>query len=225
MASASDSDAQDKSSWSIDDFCAAILKMIPIWFTVRTGKSARTCETFVDKIVGPDGKILYLRPPRYQPRKIENGEIAVIYFRTIIYGYGSEFQRGFIYESKPVIHEGRIISFGEFTQKKAGNSFPVSVTTAQPPGIEIGIPKLFESALVLHLQAGKTVYVKVHSCDISGTGQGQDYPNAKLISVGLDKTGKPDTITIIPVNQEDYVVVKLSGASVSDAPIPPIYIG
>jgi hypothetical protein len=196
-----------------------LLVLIPFWVTVCTGNVTRTCLAYVDTVRDTKGKILFNRHSETEKAKVQDGEIGLICFCTTTSGYETEFMRSYVFESMPVIRENKIISFGDFTTKKTGLSFPVSVTTTQPPGIEIGIPKLFVPALMLCLRDGKEVYVQVHASSIDGMEL--DYPKAKLISVSLNKKGVPETITIIPAGKppSDYVVVNLTrGASVSDGP-------
>lgn len=160
---------------------------------------------------GENGKRGPLIVARYKPEKteVQDGKIGLICFCTMTSGYESDIMRSYIFESRPVIN-GEEITFGNFTTKKTGLSFPVSVTTTQPPGIEIGIPKLFVPALMLCLRDGKKVNVRIHAS--SSDGMELDYPKATPISVTFNRKGVPETIAIIPAGKppSEHVVVNLT---------------
>jgi hypothetical protein len=214
---------QDESSqpfrFSLFEFLK-LLVLIPFWVTVCTGNVTKTCLAYVDTVRDTKGKILFDRHSKPEKTKVQDGEIGLICFCTMTSGYETKFMRSYVFESMPVIMEGKIMCFGKFTTQKTGLSFPVSVTTKQPPGIEIGIPKLFVPALMLCLRDGKKVNVRIHAS--SSDGMELDYPKATPISVTFNRKGVPETITIIPAGKppSDYVVVNLTRCgSVSDGPI------
>uniref|UniRef100_A0A6C0DZD5 Uncharacterized protein n=1 Tax=viral metagenome TaxID=1070528 RepID=A0A6C0DZD5_9ZZZZ len=177
----------------------------------KDGKDGEDGEDVEDGADGENGKCGPLIVARYKPEKtkVQDGEIGLICFCTMTPGYESDIMRSYIFESRPEIN-GDEITFGKFTTKKTGLSFPVSVTTKQPPGIEIGIPKLFVPALMLCLRDGKEVNVKVHAS--SFWGMELYYPKARIISVTLNRKGVPETIAIIPVGKppSEHVVVNLT---------------
>ena len=206
------SDTQDESSqpfrFSLFEFLK-LLVLSSFWVTVCTGNVTRTCQAYVDTVRDTKGKILFNRHSETEKAKVQDGEIGLICFCTTTSGYDTKLMRSYVFESRPVIN-GDEITFGNFTTKKTGLSFPVSVTTKQPPGIEIGIPKLFVPALMLCLRDGKEVNVKVHAS--SFWGMELYYPKARIISVTLNRKGVPETIAIIPVGKppSEHVVVNLT---------------